>query len=528
MLQVYLWNTNKKNNSTKRLAINEYVKTTQVILKDSTNLLNPVLSFDAKTNPNCWGYNYIYIETFDRYYYIVNWEYDRGLWNAYCDIDVLATYKTAIGATSTLIERCSNPYYINDRIYDNQVILSQSVASRINKISSQITWARSPWEGGYYIVGVNNGESLRGACQYYALTPVAFYQVINWLIRQNPYSWETSLNNKANPLQYISSIYWTPLSDWFASNSYQRTTEVLLFSTNTNPSDGRNRVSIQLEELWGACYLLWDSTDTIYKGEVAFIEYSLTWPTQYDEKEWIKVSSWKYILTAPYAGSFEVPSEICGKRAFETEPKYLRYKIDLSTGNAIMVLSSTSMGNTLENYDLKFFDNVIIQKSCRVGSDVPYGERQSNLTDYLANNILGLVGATSNLAVVPTTKAVGESGPLPVKNTVNYNENASIPTAMGVLNGITNFQSTTLERGSTGTFLESIDYILITVYAPEQIGEYDWNNVGGPCGRVLKIEDVATDGSKFVKCANAYITVNATAEERNRIITAMLGGIYYE
>ena len=50
-------------------------------------------------------YNYCYIQEFHRYYFITEWVWSNGLWMAYLTIDVLATYKSQIGAANMFILR---------------------------------------------------------------------------------------------------------------------------------------------------------------------------------------------------------------------------------------------------------------------------------------------------------------------------------------------------------------------------------------------------------------------------------------
>ena len=74
--------------------------------------MNPVVELSSSPI----GYNYAYISDFGRYYFINDITYDKGIWVMTLNVDVLATYKTTIGSTSTYLLRSS--YLYNPRIID--------------------------------------------------------------------------------------------------------------------------------------------------------------------------------------------------------------------------------------------------------------------------------------------------------------------------------------------------------------------------------------------------------------------------
>lgn len=80
-------------------------------LRDSTNLLDPVIMFEAD---NLSGYNYMYIPSFNRYYFIKSIDVVRtGLWRVSGHVDVLESFKTAIKSNTVILsdsETYSNVY----------------------------------------------------------------------------------------------------------------------------------------------------------------------------------------------------------------------------------------------------------------------------------------------------------------------------------------------------------------------------------------------------------------------------------
>lgn len=97
-----------------------------VVLKDDTSILKPVLLLSSPTPIT--GYNYMYIPDFSRYYFIDDIRSVRnGQWEVSAHVDVLETYKTAILANSAVVKRQENNYnlYLNDpefKVYNGERI----------------------------------------------------------------------------------------------------------------------------------------------------------------------------------------------------------------------------------------------------------------------------------------------------------------------------------------------------------------------------------------------------------------------
>lgn len=102
----------KRKNSTKRP--NDTGTIINCYLKDDCGALTPVIVYQPTTtaqNPSDW--NYAYIGSFDRYYFVNDWVYNNGLWYAYLSCDVLASYKTQIGASTQYVVRSSATFDTN-------------------------------------------------------------------------------------------------------------------------------------------------------------------------------------------------------------------------------------------------------------------------------------------------------------------------------------------------------------------------------------------------------------------------------
>lgn len=102
---------NKTEFLTNRFALNGY-------LKNETSITNPVIVIE-KTNPAQYGYNYMYIEKFKRYYFITDIKQVRAnIWEITAKCDVLYSFMTDILSNKCIIDKAENPpdanLYLND------------------------------------------------------------------------------------------------------------------------------------------------------------------------------------------------------------------------------------------------------------------------------------------------------------------------------------------------------------------------------------------------------------------------------
>ena len=90
-MQAVFYNFTKRKNSTE-------IPTTfgtpiDILLKDSTSLSAPVIELRVDGKPS---YTYCYIPDFSRYYFINDWNDNKGRWSCSLSVDVLASYKDSI------------------------------------------------------------------------------------------------------------------------------------------------------------------------------------------------------------------------------------------------------------------------------------------------------------------------------------------------------------------------------------------------------------------------------------------------
>ena len=153
MINLTLYSFSKRVNSTKRPSGG---LTVSALLKDDVSIWRPIFEFELE---NADTYNYL--KWGSRYYYINDVMYvsnDRVL--VTCSIDVLATFKEAITATTAYVEYSASNY--DDSIVDTR-FSTVDTASYEYSTANLITNASSAGSGGIYIITYNTSQPTIGA-----------------------------------------------------------------------------------------------------------------------------------------------------------------------------------------------------------------------------------------------------------------------------------------------------------------------------------------------------------------------------
>lgn len=168
MININFYTFSKKDNSTKRPTGAGTVLSCNI--KSRSSIVNPFI--ELKTNPT--AFNYCYIPSFNRYYYISDITFDSGLWLVTCRIDVLATYKTEIGNTSMYVLRSSERS--NGEIVDTLFpTTAYTTVTAVNPDPLSTLPGVYRFEDGFYIIGVQGiDQASDNGVIYYQLTPAKF------------------------------------------------------------------------------------------------------------------------------------------------------------------------------------------------------------------------------------------------------------------------------------------------------------------------------------------------------------------
>ena len=217
MFNVTLFNLSKKENSTERPSGSG--TSFNCILKSPSGIINPVLEFDVGL-ANIPNYNYCYIPSFNRYYWIEEWTNKGALWIASLKVDVLATYKNAIGDTNLYVLRSASQYDGNivDAYYPTKVnfeYVEDSIVTPFIHDGKQTINVND----GTIIIGVSSESGRFGSVTYYALTLSNMRTLTNNLM-SNAITLENGFDmddcslalqrSLIDPLSFIVSAVWIP------------------------------------------------------------------------------------------------------------------------------------------------------------------------------------------------------------------------------------------------------------------------------------------------------------------------------
>lgn len=113
----------KTNNDRRDVNKNVYSETLfeNVILKEETSIIDPVLILTGRTLKQCVGLNYVYVPIFGRYYFINDIVATTGnRIELHCHVDVLNTFKKDIYQMNATIVR-------NEKNRDSAIVDDQYV-----------------------------------------------------------------------------------------------------------------------------------------------------------------------------------------------------------------------------------------------------------------------------------------------------------------------------------------------------------------------------------------------------------------
>lgn len=213
--RVRFYNMDKKTNSTKVPDILTPYADYDCVLKGSCSILAPVIQLTGGTavygNPTT--YNYCYITDWGRYYHIDNWTYSGPAVIASLSVDVLASYRTQIGAQTLYVTRSASNY--DPEVLDSTYPTKADVTFLKNQVANPFSGAE-----GVYIVGIIGQDfNGSGSVTYYAFNTVGFrafchamFSSISWMTIDVDEISEELQKALVNPFQYVVSCMYLPIN----------------------------------------------------------------------------------------------------------------------------------------------------------------------------------------------------------------------------------------------------------------------------------------------------------------------------
>lgn len=207
-MQAIFYQFAKRTNSTKRPSGGHEFG---IDLKAPCNIIDPEIKIATQNDPT--GYNYCYLPTFSRYYWVKNWTYADGLWDASLTVDTLASYRDQIGNSTEYVTRSSAQYdgTISDGLYPATAEVRSVTSAFQGGFSKTIS-------GGFFVIGfIAKAANSIGAITYVVMTPgnakklsAKLLTDVSYLSIDNAEISDSLTKVLFNPYQYIVSCNYFP------------------------------------------------------------------------------------------------------------------------------------------------------------------------------------------------------------------------------------------------------------------------------------------------------------------------------
>lgn len=207
-MQATFYQFAKRTNSTKRPSGGHEFG---IDLKAPCNIIDPEIKIATQSDPT--GYNYCYLPTFSRYYWVKNWTYADGLWTASLTVDTLASYRDQIGNYTEYVVRSSAKYdgTISDGLYPASAKVQSVTTAFQGGFAETIS-------GGFFVIGfIAKAANSIGAITYAVMTPTNAKKLsaklltdVSYLRIDNTEISDSLTKVLFNPYQYIVSCNYFP------------------------------------------------------------------------------------------------------------------------------------------------------------------------------------------------------------------------------------------------------------------------------------------------------------------------------
>ena len=412
------------------------------------------------------GYNYAHIPIWGRYYWITDQVFQEGFWFVHLSVDALASWKTAIGASTQYVLRSASDYNSNiiDDVYPPDAgYRTDEQYPTSNPFAQTVT-------AGAFILGISGGDPNFGALQYVYMTEADLTAFINFLLGQTLYMGDLGdmTDDVArvilNPLQYVQSCKWYPFGGMYTLS--QRPLKIGWWTS-----------TLQAKPL------------ALGSGATETLSFTIDIP-KHPQANTIG----QYLLRAPYSQyKLWLPAigyvDISSDMLWDVDELSVSYNVDLITGTAIVTVSGSSES---------ILDKTIYSTACDVAVNVPLAQI-GGAANYIST---GLSQITSGFTLGGIEKlALGGLGAWLGMGLESSSAQGSA--------GSTSFYRRTPEL--------QLRYVHMSETAPALLG------------KPLCESKVINTLSGFVMCSRAHIAAaGITKTELDTIENVMNGGFYYE
>lgn len=473
-ITLYLYTFSKRENSTKQPT--GLGTSVSVTLLDDTSLMNPTFKLSLASNPI--GYNYAYVADFNRYYFIQDISSHQNFWYISCTCDVLASFKTQIGAESHYVVRSASDY--DEYITDNAYISKISERGIRYVAANPISWSL----GHSYIVGIvgyaPSASSQIGSVTYYHMDDNCLLYFLTYLMTDVSQWSDIALAEYdkgvqqvlINPMQYIVSAIALPVSP----PSTQAVSNIK-FGYYDWPVSGGLIDTVPV--------------NNSYKSEDVDIAFG-------DHPQ--AAARGKYMNCAPFSsyvlhfgpwGDIPLdPADLVDNTAVTVDLKY-----DMLRGICRMLIYGKETPN-----------NIIYSGTAQVGVNINISQVIKDPMAFTSNAVNGTIDLLNSISKLDVAGAAKTA-----YNTLDSGTRLKYPTVTGLPDG--------------GSFLPLLDtdslYLNCKYY--DAVDE-NLTELGRPLCQVKVINTL----SGYILCSDAECQINGTFDEAEKINKYLNSGFFYE
>lgn len=492
-MEIIFYYHRKKVNST-ALPIQGTFKNCSI--KDVSSLINPYIEI-AENLSVAPPWNYCYIPAYNRYYWIIEWTWERGFWSAELSVDVLASYRETIFDSTLYVVRSASNYDGNiiDKIYPTKI------DNELIRVPLAQPWSVDviPTNGTFVIGVIAPGGGYFGSMNYYAMSQSGYAKLCDYLSSQ-AVTTEEGFNEDdcslalqkalVDPFQYIKSCKWIPLA------------------YNDTNFKGVHRTTIPIYQ-WsvdvGACTQL-----VKCYGSVEFNVDMRRHPQTNERGMFVNYEPYTNInMFLPPFGTFPLDTTYTGINRSGFQVSML---VDYITGGGayyVQVLDPESRQC-----------GIIANGYGQVAVDMQLSQVNTSMMGLAFTKAgVGVDELVSGLSLgqMTPTDTIGEN---PISNVGGIIRNAGM---QSIGNAVQARFSKTVTSGTQGGFssyahVPYIDYQFFTLV------DDDITEEGRPLMKNVRLGDI----SGYCICKNGDVAIGGTAQEQNAIKTYLESGVYIE
>ena len=492
-MEIIFYYHRKKINST-ALPIQGTFKNCSI--KDVSSIINPYIEI-AENLSVAPQWNYCYIPAYNRYYWIVEWTWERGFWSAELSVDVLASYRENILDSTLYVLRSASNYDGNiiDKLYPTKI------DNELIRVPLPQPWSVDviPTNGTYVIGVTAPSGGYFGSMNYFAMSQSGYAKLCDYLSTE-AVSFANGFNSDdcslalqkalVDPFQYIKSCKWIalPYNDKYFKGA--KRSSIPVYQWNIDVGD-----CIQLVK----CY-----------GSVEFNIDMIRHPQTNDRGMFVNYEPYTNInMFLPPFGTFPLDTTYTGINRSGFQVSML---VDYITGGGayyVQVLDpeSRQCGIIANGYGQVAVDMQLSQVNT------------STMGLALTKASVGLdeLLSTVSLGKVSPQETIGAN---PISNVGGITSNAGI-NSFG--NGVQARFSKAVTSGTQGGFssyahVPYIDYQFFTLV------DDDITEDGRPLMKNVRLGNL----SGYCICKNGDVAIVGTAQEQNAIREYLESGVYIE